>query len=106
VFSLNATTIDADSACVIAGLLIFGRTHLYMLDGLTENDNGEVVDVSEAPKKLFFVPGSIIELNGPQRAQRWSVLFILDHLAVLLIFNIGHTSKSQTSATGRSFSVT
>lgn len=105
-FSLNATTIDANGTYAIAGLLIFGRTHLYMLDGLTENDNGEVVDVSEAPKKLFFVPGSIIELNGPQRAQRWSVLFVLDLLAILLKFSKGHTNRSQTSATGHSFSVT
>ena len=54
-----------------AGLLIFGRTHLYMLDGLVESDDGEVIDALDAPKKLFFVPGSIVELNGPQRAQRW-----------------------------------
>ena len=25
------------------GLLIFGRSHLYMLDGLVENDDGEVL---------------------------------------------------------------
>jgi hypothetical protein len=54
-----------------AGLLIFGRTHLYMLDGLVENDDGEIVDAQDAPKKLFFVPGSIMEIHGSQRAQRW-----------------------------------
>jgi len=53
------------------GLLIIGRTHLYMLDGLVEGEDGEVIDAHEAPKQLFFVPGSIIELDGPQRAQRW-----------------------------------
>ncbi|KAI0049337.1 beach-domain-containing protein [Auriscalpium vulgare] len=53
------------------GLLIFGRTHLYMLDGLVENDDGEVIDAQDAPKRLLFVPGSIMELNGLQRAQRW-----------------------------------
>ena len=57
----------------LAGLLIFGRTHLYMLDGLVENEDGEVVDAREAEKSLFFVPGSIVELDGPQRAQRWYV---------------------------------
>ena len=55
----------------IAGLLIIGRTHLYMLDGLVEDDDGEVIEANEAPKHLFFVPGSIVELDGPQRAQRW-----------------------------------
>ncbi|KAF8635320.1 hypothetical protein AX17_003946 [Amanita inopinata Kibby_2008] len=54
------------------GLLIIGKTHIYMLDGLVENDEGEVIDAHEAPKRLFFVPGSIVELDGPQRAQRWS----------------------------------
>ncbi|KAF9267665.1 beach-domain-containing protein [Marasmius fiardii PR-910] len=53
------------------GLLIFGRTHIYMLDGLVESEDGEVIDAHEAPKSLFFVPGSIVELDGPQRAQRW-----------------------------------
>lgn len=54
-----------------AGLLIFGKTHLYMLDGLVENSDGEVIDVHDAPKELFFVPGSLVELDGIQRAQRW-----------------------------------
>ncbi|KAI0067044.1 beach-domain-containing protein [Artomyces pyxidatus] len=53
------------------GLLIFGKTHLYMLDGLVENDEGEVIDAQDAPRRLLFVPGSIMELNGVQRAHRW-----------------------------------
>ncbi|KAG6889353.1 hypothetical protein C0992_005581 [Termitomyces sp. T32_za158] len=54
------------------GLLIVGKTHLYMLDGLVENDEGEVIEARDAPKRLYLVPGSIVELDGPQRAQRWS----------------------------------
>lgn len=42
-----------------------------MLDGLVESEDGEVIDAHDAPKSLFFVPGSIVELDGPQRAQRW-----------------------------------
>ncbi|KAA1472737.1 beach-domain-containing protein [Dentipellis sp. KUC8613] len=53
------------------GLLILGRTHLYMLDGLVENDDGEVIDAHDAPKRLLFVPGSIVELDGKQAALRW-----------------------------------
>ncbi|KAJ8072576.1 beige protein-like 1 [Marasmius tenuissimus] len=53
------------------GLLIIGRSHVYMLDGLVEGEDGEVIDAHEAPRSLFFVPGSIVELDGPQRAQRW-----------------------------------
>jgi hypothetical protein len=48
-----------------------------MLDGLVESDDGEVIEAHDAPKRLFFVPGSIVELDGPQRAQRWSADFFL-----------------------------
>ncbi|KAL0958994.1 hypothetical protein HGRIS_014308 [Hohenbuehelia grisea] len=54
------------------GLLIIGKTHIYMLDGVVESDDGEVIEAHEAPKHLFFVPGSIVELDGPQQAQRWA----------------------------------
>lgn len=55
----------------IAGLLILGKTHLYMLEGLVENEDGEVIDAQDASKSLLFVPGSTVELNGKQAAQRW-----------------------------------
>lgn len=54
-----------------AGLLIFGKTHLYILDGIVENDDGEIIDAHDAPKRLLFIPGSIAELDGPPRARRW-----------------------------------
>ncbi|TFK23845.1 beach-domain-containing protein [Coprinopsis marcescibilis] len=54
------------------GLLIIGKTHIYMLDGVVENDEGEVIDAHDAPKRLLFVPGSIVEMDGPQKAQRWA----------------------------------
>ena len=54
-----------------------------MLDGLVENDEGEVIDAHDAPKRLLFVPGSIVELDGPQKAQRWS-----EHLRRLLIHGL------------------
>ncbi|KAH9042628.1 beach-domain-containing protein [Lactarius pseudohatsudake] len=53
------------------GLLICGRTHFYILEGLVENDEGEIIDAQDAPRSLLFIPGSILELNGIQRAQRW-----------------------------------
>ena len=55
----------------LAGLLICGRTHFYILEGLVENDDGEVIDAQDAPRSLLFVPGSILDLHGIQRAQRW-----------------------------------
>lgn len=54
-----------------AGLLIFGRNNLYFLDGLVENDDGEVIDAHYAPRKLLFIPGSTVELDGRQGALRW-----------------------------------
>jgi hypothetical protein len=71
-----------------------------MLDGLVENDDGEVIDALDAPKKLFFVPGSIVELKGPQRAQRWSVVLLTRfHLFthVLLQTNRAHDQVSSFS---------
>ena len=64
-------TADQHSFCSQAGLLIFGRSHIYLLDGLVEGDDGEVIDAHDAPRKLFFVPGSIMDLDSHQRAQRW-----------------------------------
>ncbi|KIJ62307.1 hypothetical protein HYDPIDRAFT_30564 [Hydnomerulius pinastri MD-312] len=55
------------------GLLIFGSSHLYMMDALVENDVGEVIDAVDAPKGLFFVAGSTPHLRSTQRAQRWSL---------------------------------
>lgn len=42
-----------------------------MLDGLVEGPDGEVIEAKDAPKNLFSVPGTMVELNGIQRAQRW-----------------------------------
>ncbi|KAJ3506661.1 hypothetical protein NLJ89_g6748 [Agrocybe chaxingu] len=67
-----ATVARIDGVDSSPGLLILGRTHIYMLDGLVENSEGEVIDAHDAPKRLLFIPGSIVELDGPQKAQRWA----------------------------------
>ncbi|KAL5530973.1 hypothetical protein ACEPAG_3849 [Sanghuangporus baumii] len=54
------------------GLLLLGHSHVYMLDGLVENNDGEVVEASEAPTNLLTIPGSVLELDGKQGAQKWS----------------------------------
>lgn len=54
-----------------AGLFIFGRNNLYFLDGLVENDDGEIIDARYAPRKLLFIPGSTVELGGRQGALHW-----------------------------------
>jgi hypothetical protein len=45
-----------------------------MLDGVVENDEVEVIDAQDALKRLFFIPGSRIELSGSQKARRWYVV--------------------------------
>jgi len=50
--------------CFSVGLLIISQTHI-------ENDEGEVIDAHDTSKRLLFIPGSLVELEGPQRAQRW-----------------------------------
>ena len=56
-----------------------------MLDGVVENEGGEVIDAVDAPKSLLFIPGSIVELHGPQRAQRWQVSASTSHHALSYI---------------------
>ncbi|KAG1745693.1 hypothetical protein EDB19DRAFT_1927133 [Suillus lakei] len=55
------------------GMLIFGRTHVYMLEGLVENSEGEVIDAGNAPEGLFLISGSAVDVRNSQRAQRWSL---------------------------------
>lgn len=45
-----------------------------MLDGLVQNREGEIIDARDAPKDVLSVPGTTLELDGKQVAQRWSVL--------------------------------
>ena len=89
-----------------AGFLIFGRTHIYMLDGVVENDEGEVIDAQDAPKRLFFIPGSRIELGGPQKARRWYVVLCELSLKFQDIPCVGHTASWRAIARRNFFSVT
>ncbi|KAI6008605.1 hypothetical protein EDC04DRAFT_2871453 [Pisolithus marmoratus] len=55
------------------GLLIFGKSHLYMLEGLVEGESGEVISAADAPKDMFFVSGSGSQLRSNQPALRWKL---------------------------------
>ncbi len=81
-----------------AGLLIFGRTHLYMLDGLVQNEDGEVIDAEDAPERLFLVPGSIIALKVPQKVQRWSVALFYRHASRISIDRFFVPKELRTSS--------
>ncbi|KAI5994825.1 hypothetical protein EDD15DRAFT_2259339 [Pisolithus albus] len=62
---------------ILAGLLIFGKSHLYMLEGLVEDESGEVINAADAPKDMFFVPGSASRLRSSQPALRWKLAHIV-----------------------------
>ncbi|KAG8952301.1 hypothetical protein FRC04_004729 [Tulasnella sp. 424] len=55
------------------GLLIVGRSHIYMMDGLVQDQSGDIIDARDAPKDVLSVPGTMLELDGRQVAQRWSI---------------------------------
>ena len=76
-----------------------------MLDGVVENDDGEVIDAHDAPKRLLFIPGSLVELDGPQRAQRWFVVSPSKIWSRSLYCMSGLTTKSLHAATKSSCSV-
>ncbi|KAG8984948.1 hypothetical protein FRB94_005904 [Tulasnella sp. JGI-2019a] len=59
------------------GLLIVGKTHLYMLEGLVQDEEHGIMDARDAPKDILSVPGTLLDLDGSQRAQRWP----LDHVS-------------------------
>lgn len=48
-----------------------------MLDGLIEGIDGEVIEVKDAPRNLLSVPGTMVELDGIQRAQRWYIITLI-----------------------------
>lgn len=55
----------------VAGLFILGKTHMYMLDGLVESSNGEIIEASDAPKDFLSVPGTLMDIDTNSRARRW-----------------------------------
>ncbi|KAG8739840.1 hypothetical protein FRC10_005070 [Ceratobasidium sp. 414] len=53
------------------GLIIMGKTHLYLVDGLYQNQQGEIVAAVEAPKDAFLIPGVALELDNSRLTQKW-----------------------------------
>lgn len=57
----------------IAGLLILGKKNLYLVDGLVQTADGEVIDAKDAPRDVLSVPsGTVVELDpADQQSNRW-----------------------------------
>jgi hypothetical protein len=66
----NIVRIVGVDAC--PGLLILGKRNLYLVDGLVQTANGEVIDAKDAPRDVLTIPGTLAELEGgDQQSHRW-----------------------------------
>ncbi len=56
-----------------AGLLIIGKKNLYLVDGLLQAVDGEVIDAKDAPKDILSIPsGTLVELDATEQlSRRW-----------------------------------
>ena len=66
-----------------------------MFDGVVQDQDGKLIDASDAPNELFFVPGSSPDLTKPQRAQWWWVEACI--LLVLTAAEIRHRKYDQVA---------
>ena len=75
-------------AYVSAGLLIIGKKNLYLIDGLVQTPNGEVIDAKDAPKDVLTVPsGTLVELDSlDQQSRRWSYNEIVESNKRMFLF--------------------
>ncbi|KZO92625.1 beach-domain-containing protein [Calocera viscosa TUFC12733] len=97
------------------GLLILGKSHLYLLEGLVESKDGEIIDARDAPKDLLSIPsGTVVEFKKHRPADKWTYediaglskrtclfrdvaleLYLRDNRSLLLVFE---TSGARQSA--------
>lgn len=72
----------------LAGLLIIGKKNLYLIDGLVQTPNGEVIDAKDAPKDVLTVPsGTLVELDSlDQQSRRWSYNEIVESNKRMFLF--------------------
>lgn len=66
----------------LAGLLILGKKNLYLMDGLVQTPDGEVIDARDAPRDVLTIPsGTLVELDPTdQQSHRWYVYFLINTL--------------------------
>lgn len=58
----------------LPGLLILGKRNLYLIDGLVQTAEGQVVEADQAPRDILSIPsGTLADLDpNDQRSHRWS----------------------------------
>ncbi|WWC96475.1 hypothetical protein V866_003343 [Kwoniella sp. B9012] len=75
----NIVRIVGVDAC--PGLLILGKKNLYLVDGLVQTADGEVIDAKDAQKDVLSIPsGTLAGLDaGDQQSHRWSYNEIVEN---------------------------
>ena len=67
----NVVRIIGVDAC--PGLLILGKKNLYLVDGLVQTSEGEVIDAKDAPRDVLTIPGTMIDTSAAeQESLKWS----------------------------------
>jgi hypothetical protein len=70
---VSPSALSGQIADPAAGLLIFGRKNMYLIDSLVYTADGEVIDAKDAPKDILSIPsGTLVELDpADQLSLRW-----------------------------------
>lgn len=57
----------------LPGLLILGKRNLYLIDGLVQTPDGQVVEADQAPRDVLTIPSGTLADFDPndQRSHRW-----------------------------------
>jgi hypothetical protein len=74
----NIVRIVGVDAC--PGLLILGKKNLYLVDGLVQTTEGEVIDAKDAPRDVLSIPGTLVDLGtNEQESHRWGYNEIVEN---------------------------
>ncbi|KLT43791.1 beach-domain-containing protein [Cutaneotrichosporon oleaginosum] len=64
----------------LPGLLILGRRNLYLIDGLVQTPEGQVIEADHAPRDVLSIPsGTLADLDpSDQRSHRWTYADVVE----------------------------
>ncbi|BEI85638.1 hypothetical protein CcaverHIS002_0510390 [Cutaneotrichosporon cavernicola] len=64
----------------LPGLLILGRKNLYLIDGLVQTPEGQVIEAEHAPRDVLSIPSGTLADFDPsdQRSHRWTYSDIVE----------------------------
>lgn len=64
----------------LPGLLILGRKNLYLIDGLVQTPEGQVIEADQAPRDVLSIPsGTLADLDASdQRSHRWQYADVME----------------------------